>query len=73
MELMARNIITIALGEDINEELIELKMRKSVGGYEFETRKVKLSVAIIECFEALLRTFVGKFLNPLHLLGIIDA
>ena len=47
VNLMARNIILITLGEDINDELLfELKMRKSDNRSEFETRTVKLSEAI---------------------------
>ena len=51
VNIMARNMITIALGEDINEELFELNVRKSHKSSEFETRKVKLSFAIYECWE----------------------
>ena len=50
-KLMARNIIMIAFGEDIDEELFELKVRKSQKGSQFETKKVKLSEAINECWE----------------------
>ena len=50
-KLMARNIIMIAFGEDIDEELFELKVRKSPTGSQFETKNVKLSEAIKECWE----------------------
>lgn len=37
MDIMARNIITVAFGEDINDELFELKVRKSPESSEFES------------------------------------
>ena len=51
LEIMSKNIITCAFGEDINDELFELKMRKSPTSSEFESRKVNLSKAISECWE----------------------
>ena len=47
---MARNIITIAFGEDISEDKFELDVRKTSGSSEFVTKKVKFSEAIEECF-----------------------
>ena len=36
-DIMARNIITIAFGEDVNDELFELKVRKKQRSSEFVT------------------------------------
>ena len=51
LEIMSENIITVAFGEDINDELFELKMRRTPQSSEFEARKVNLSKGISECWE----------------------
>ena len=46
LDTMARNIITVAFGEDINDELVEIKVRHTPLGSDFYTKKVRLSFAI---------------------------
>ena len=46
VDLMARNIIQITLGEDINDEKFEIKVRESPESSTFVVKKVKLSEAI---------------------------
>ena len=48
---MARNIISITLGEDIVDERMDLMCRESATGYNFELRSVRIHEAIVECFE----------------------
>ena len=62
---MARNIITVAFGEDINSEKIEFNFRKEAGSSEFVTKKIKFSAAIEECFNQLVETIAFKLFNPL--------
>ena len=38
LDIMSRNIITVAFGEDVNDEMFELKMLKTPQGSEFEAR-----------------------------------
>ena len=64
-EIMARNIITIAFGEDINSEKIDMNFRKEAGSSQFITKKVIFSDAIEECFNQLADTIPGKLFNPL--------
>ena len=71
MDIMSRNIITVAFGEDVNDELMELKVRKSHAGGEFETKKVDLTFAITECWEQVLQCYEMKLMNPLRLLGLV--
>ena len=48
-EIMARNIIQITLGEDINDELLDYNVKDNNG--EFIPKKVKLSEAIKESLD----------------------
>ena len=48
-ELFSANIIQITLGEDISNDLIEIKIRGPQGA--FENAKVKFVAAIDECTE----------------------
>ena len=68
---MARNLITISFGEDINDNLFELNVRKEVGSSEFIKKKVKLSDAVAECFDQIISTYAAKKMNPLYQLGIL--
>ena len=51
VDIMARNIITIAFGEDINDELFELPVRKCENSSEFVIKMIKLGDAIKEVWE----------------------
>ena len=72
LEMMSRNIITVAFGEDVNDELFELKMRKTPDGSDFESRKVNLTTGISECWEQTFKTYGGKLANPLRTVGLCD-
>ena len=72
MDIMAHNIITVAFGEDINDELFELECRVTPGGKEFVTKKVSLGVAIQECFAQIIGTFANKVINPLVQLKLLN-
>ena len=69
-EIFTRNILTITLGEDISEELVEINV---IGdGKEFKLKKVKFNQALRECSKQLARSLPAKILNPLYLLGLIS-
>ena len=67
--LFARNIISIVLGEDIDDQFFTMKIRESPQGFKFIDKQVNLSAAIMECWEQLVCTFVSRFCNPLWLGG----
>ena len=48
---MARNIISITLGEDTVDERMDLMCRENATSYNFVLRSVRLHEAIVECFE----------------------
>ena len=64
-DIMSRNIITVAFGEDINDEMLEIQVRRTNDGSDFETKKVTLSAAINESFDQIVQTIPGKMVNPL--------
>lgn len=72
VELMARNIISITLGEDIINERIDLPCRENSTGNSFVVKSLKIHEAIVECFEQLLSTGITKTINPLIIFGLID-
>ena len=49
--LFARNIISIVLGEDIDDELFTMKFREFPQSYTFIDKKTNFSGAIMECWE----------------------
>ena len=69
-EIYARNIVTITLGEDINDELVEINVLGN--DQSFSLQKVTLSVAIQECGRQIVSCFPTKILNPLYMLGLIN-
>ena len=71
-DIMARNIITVAFGEDINDELFDLQCRVSPEGKDFVTKKVCLGFAIQECFDQITNTYGDKAINPLVQLKLIN-
>lgn len=62
---MARNIITVAFGEDINDELFEIQVRVSTTSSDFVTKQVRLSFAIQEVFDQIVNSYTSKVINPL--------
>ena len=70
MDIVARNILVTILGEDINDEKIELQARCLTTG-RFTKEKLTLSEAIMECLRQIGSTVVGRLMNPLHLVGLI--
>ena len=46
--IFAHNLITIAFGEDINDDKFDLQVRKNLLGKEFVTKKVSIREAIHE-------------------------
>ena len=71
-DIMARNIITVAFGEDINDELFDLDCQVTPGGKDFVTKKVSLSFGLQECFDQIIVTFPNKMINPLVQLKLLD-
>ena len=69
---MARNIISITLGEDIVDERMDLMCRQNATGYNFVIKSVRIHEAIVECFELVVNTFGSKNINPLYIFGLID-
>ena len=51
LEIMSRNIIMISFGEDINDELFEISVRKTKTGSEFVKKQVSMSFALQEIIE----------------------
>ena len=68
---MAKNILAILLGEDINEERFDLMMRVDGEGSKFHVKNIKLHEALEECWYLIIAT-VPKFLNPLRMIGLIS-
>ena len=46
--IFAHNLITIAFGEDINDEKFDLQVRKTPDGSDFVTKKVSMREALHE-------------------------
>ena len=69
---MARNIITNGFGEDVNDELFDLKCRKDPLSSEFVVKKVNLSTAIAEVWEQNVITYANKMMNPLLQVGLVS-
>ena len=70
MDIIARNVLVTILGEDINDEKVELQARCLKTG-RFIKKKLTLSEAIMECVRQVGSTVVGRLMNPLHLIGLI--
>ena len=68
--LFARNIISIVLGEDIDDKTFTMKFRESPQGSKFIDKQVNLSAGIMECFEQLVCTILVKICSPLYLVGL---
>ena len=71
-DIMSRNIITVSFGEDINDELFEIEVRRTQDGSDFDTKKVSMSEAIHECFDQIVHTIPVKMVNPLISSGLIS-
>ena len=71
IEIMAKNMLAILLGEDINEERFDLMMRVDSKGSKFHVKNIKLHEALQECWYLIIAT-VPKILNPLCMLGLIS-
>ena len=71
IEIMAKNMLAILLGEDINEERFDLMMRVDGKGSKFHLKNVKLHEALEECWYLIIAT-VPKVLNPFCMLGFIS-
>ena len=48
---MSRNIIKISFGEDINDELFEISVRKTNTGSDFVKKEVTMAFALQEIIE----------------------
>ena len=63
--VFARNLIHIAFGEDINDNLFDLDMRRTKAGKSFVKRKVTMAEALNEVNECIITSAMTKMLNPL--------
>ena len=72
LDLMSRNIIKISFGEDINDELFEISVRKTKTGSEFVKKEVTMAFALQEIIEQHLATYGPKLMNPLRQLNLMD-
>ena len=51
LDLMSRNIIKVSFGEDINDELFVISVRKTKTGSDFVKKEVSMSFALQEIIE----------------------
>jgi len=51
LDLMSRNIIKVSFGEDINDELFEISVRKTKAGSDFVKKEVTMAFALQEIVE----------------------
>ena len=52
--IFAHNLVTIAFGEDINDDKFDIQVRKSIKAEEFITKKVSIREALHEINEQLM-------------------
>ena len=62
--LLSQNIITIAFGEDINDEKLVLQVTKEVMGTEFVSKSLTLGEAVHQCMQQVMQTFM-RLGNPI--------
>ena len=66
--IFAHNLITIAFGEDINDDKFDIQARASKAGDKFVTKKVSIREALHEINDQIMGGSIDKMMHPVGLL-----